>query len=147
MSEKTGQCMCGAVTFTARNVPDRFNACYCEMCRRWTGGRFMGVHLATDDVTLTGTDAIQTIKSSPWAERAFCGKCGSALWYKQSEGPDADHYSISAGLFDDTSDMTLSKEYFSDCATSIHQTPSTTRKYTRAETFALFAPSDEGKPE
>ncbi len=38
--------------------------------------------IETEDFALSGEAAISTYQSSEWAERAFCSKCGSGLWYK-----------------------------------------------------------------
>ena len=38
--------------------------------------------LEADRFTLEGEGHIATYQSSDWAERAFCAKCGSHLWYK-----------------------------------------------------------------
>ena len=37
MERKTGQCLCGAVTFSA-DVAAEIQACHCTQCQRWTGG-------------------------------------------------------------------------------------------------------------
>ena len=34
----SGGCLCGAVRFTATDVPTEASVCHCEMCRRWSGG-------------------------------------------------------------------------------------------------------------
>ncbi|WP_299937256.1 GFA family protein [uncultured Pelagimonas sp.] len=149
MSEKTGQCLCGAVKLTAKNVPSTFNICYCDMCKRWAGGRWMGLHVPKGDLAVTGMDAVTTIVSSDWAERAFCNTCGSSLWYKLTEGPYADACSISVGLLDDTSDLTLKNEYYTDRKTCAYDFPKGRKQLTEAEVLALFAPTDaeEGEPE
>jgi hypothetical protein len=33
-----GQCLCGAVTLTAKHVVPQFHVCHYSMCRRWNGG-------------------------------------------------------------------------------------------------------------
>lgn len=38
--------------------------------------------IEADDFSLSGEEHISTYQSSDWAERAFCKKCGSNLWYK-----------------------------------------------------------------
>lgn len=145
MSDKTGKCMCGAVSFTARNVPAEFGGCYCDMCRRWAGSRFNGVHVAHDDLQLSGRDHVQVVKSSDWAERAFCNKCGSALWYHLTEGPYANGVSLSVGLFDDPSGMTLKREYYVDRKTCLHQLPENRVQMTEAEVITMFVPADKGE--
>lgn len=139
--------MCGAVTFVARNVPVDFGACNCDMCRRWSGGRWMGVHVGRDDLEISGLDAITTFKSSDWAERAFCAKCGSSLWYHVTQGAYSDVVSIGVGLLDDTSDMTAAREFFVDCKTAAYTFPEDRIQMTKAEVFAMFARLEEGEPQ
>jgi hypothetical protein len=138
--------MCGAVRFTVRDVPTGFGACNCDMCRRWSGGRWMGVHVARKNLTITGEDAIKTYRSSPWAERAFCGTCGSNLWYRLTEGPDADSVSISVGMLNETDDMKLTHEYYTDRNTGAYDFPEDRIQMTEAEVIAMFAPTEEGEP-
>ena len=49
--------------------------------------------------------------SSDWAERGFCGHCGSALFYRLKATGDL---MVSVGLFDDPSAFTLASEIFVD---------------------------------
>ncbi|MEP2532635.1 GFA family protein [Shimia sp.] len=130
---KTGQCMCGAVTFAVKDTPAKFNSCYCDMCRRWTGSRFLGVPLKQADLSVADMSAVSTIQSSDWAERGFCNRCGTALWYKAL---GTDRINLSAGLFDDTDDLTLEREFFVDQKTCVHAFPETRIQLTRAETIA-----------
>lgn len=141
----TGQCMCGAVKFTARDVPTEFTACNCDMCRRWTGSRFLGAHMPRENITITGEDAITTIQSSQWAQRNFCTKCGSALWYNFVAGPEAGGISLSVGLLNNADGMTLAQEYFVDFKTSIHALPEDRIQMTEAEVLAMFAPNPTQK--
>ncbi len=149
MSEKTGQCLCGAVKLTAKNVPSTFNICYCDMCKRWAGGRFMGLHVAKDDLNITGGDSVTEAVTSDWAKRAFCNTCGSSLWYEVTDGPYVGGRSICVGLLDDTSDLTLGTEYYTDRKTRAYDFPEGRKQLTEAEVLALFAPTDaeEGEPE
>ncbi len=39
----TGQCLCGAVKFTARDVPHQVGTCHCGQCRRWASGPYFAV--------------------------------------------------------------------------------------------------------
>jgi hypothetical protein len=138
--------MCGAIEIAARNVPQIFGACHCDMCKRWTGNTFNGVSVAHADLTLTGADAMKVIKSSDWAERAFCGSCGSPIWYRVTEdGPYSKTVSLAIGLLDDWDGMTLGHAFYTDRKTSVHVRPEGCKDYTEAETLAMFAPADEGE--
>jgi len=35
--ERTGRCLCGAISYTAKADAPRLSACHCDMCRRWCG--------------------------------------------------------------------------------------------------------------
>lgn len=113
-SERTGRCLCGAVRFRAARVEDDLGACWCDMCRRWAGGPFIAV--TARGVTFEGAEAIRTHASSDWAERAFCGTCGSTLYFRvTAPGPHGDGaYELAIGLFDDTSGMRLTQEIYVD---------------------------------
>ncbi|MFV2089417.1 MAG: GFA family protein [Pseudomonadales bacterium] len=101
--------MCGAVTFTAREVGHHVHACHCSMCRRWTGSPMMAAEAA--GVEFTGTENIGRYDSSEWAERGFCSRCGTSLFYRLKA---ADKYIMSIGAFDDQSAFELVGEIYID---------------------------------
>ncbi len=117
MAGTTGQCMCGAVRFTLAEPPVRFGACHCEMCRRWTGSAFMDFDVPATGVTWQGEAQIRALQSSEKAERTWCGRCGSTLYYRVRGGPHDGAYSISVGLLDDASDLDFEREIFVDTMT------------------------------
>lgn len=113
--DRTGKCMCGAVHFVIRDLDTTFAACHCKMCQRWAGSAFMGLTVPADTITIKGIENIDRFQSSEWAERAWCNKCGSNIWYQvTAEGPYAGAYHIAAGLLDDTSGLEITREYFVD---------------------------------
>jgi len=115
MVEKTGGCMCGAVRFTATDVPDTYGICHCEMCRRWTGSALLGVTVPTANITWSNEAQIGVLQSSDWAERAWCRRCGTPLYYRVTEkGNWFGGTEIPIGLFDDPNGFTLSNEIYID---------------------------------
>lgn len=115
MSARTGQCLCGAVRFSATEVPDQFGACHCEMCRRWTGSALLGVTVPQSAVTWEGAEHIRKVQSSSWAERAFCGTCGTGLYYHvTAEGPYRATIELPIGIFDDPNGFAFSNEIYID---------------------------------
>jgi hypothetical protein len=147
MTELKGGCMCGAVRFTASNVPEKFGACHCEMCRRWAGSAFLGVSVAEADVAFSGQENISILQSSEWAERAWCNACGTGLWYRVTApgGPLSGKYELPVGLFDSTDGMTLVSEIFIDCKSGAFAFAGDTKKLTRAEVMARYGVNfDEG---
>jgi hypothetical protein len=143
MGDKTGQCMCGAVKFTLRDVKTEFGACHCEMCQRWAGSALLAITVPPETVTFDGGENVQTFQSSEWAERGWCGKCGSGMWYRvTSPGPYGGTYHMPIGLLDDASGMTLTSEIFVDVKSPAFSYAGDTKKMTGAEVMAQFAPPE-----
>ena len=105
----TGKCLCGAVSITVTAMHAEVDICHCEMCRRWGGAFYAGVK--GDAVEVTGQAAITTYVSSRWAERAFCGTCGSNLWYCFTP---TGHRSFLAGLFELPPGFGIEQQIFID---------------------------------
>ncbi len=105
-----GHCLCGAVTISAVSTKPHLEACHCEMCRRWCGSAYLAVQ-SDSDVSISGEEHVRRYQSSAWAERGFCSKCGSNLFYRFLP---TDSYSFLAGLFDDVDGMMLGEEIFVD---------------------------------
>ena len=105
----TGRCLCGAVSFDAQGVEQDLHGCHCSMCRRWSGGPALAV--SVESVTFKGGEHIQRYDSSEWAERGFCRRCGSNLFYRLKA---QDHYILQLGAFDDQSGFRLVGEIFID---------------------------------
>ncbi len=138
MTGRTGQCMCGAVRFTATDLGE-FGVCHCEMCRRWTGSALFGVTVPETAMRIDQGDAIVARRSSDWATRSFCGSCGSPLWYRLDSGVDGTgDYEVALGLFDDPNGFTLEQEIFIDCKPDSYALAGDHKRMTRAEAFAAF---------
>lgn len=96
MQDKTGRCLCGAVTIAVRGKLGPVSYCHCSQCRRQTGLYYATTDALITDVEITGRDSIGTFRASADAERAFCRLCGSALYWK---GDGEGRISLLAGLF------------------------------------------------
>ena len=107
--ELTGSCICGAVKISATAKEPHVAACHCDMCRRWSAGPFLEITCQT--VAFEEEENVGRIRSSDWAERGFCIKCGSNLFYHVIDSGD---YQVSAGLFDDQSMFQMSLQVFTD---------------------------------
>jgi len=136
--DRQGKCLCGAVTFTAKDVSCEGSACHCEMCRRWSGGPLMTVSVGS--IEWKNRAGLKTIASSTWAERGFCAECGSGLFYRLT-GPGRYHgmTSVALGTFDDQSDVTLTKEWYIDKKPAAYTLAGDRRRLTKAEVQTLFS--------
>ena len=129
----TGHCLCGAVTITVAGEHDpRVGACHCRMCQRWSGGLFLCFTAAAAAVTVQG--AVVRYRSSAFAERAFCPRCGSHLWFNDvQEGGEPRSYELMPGLFDAARSWPLRSEIYVDRAMACVQLAGDHRRKSRAD--------------
>ena len=80
----SGRCLCGDLRFDAQ-LPSKWMAhCHCSLCQRahgagvvtWVGFEAPRVHIHDPEGRLTW------FESSPGAERGFCSRCGSTLFFR-----------------------------------------------------------------
>ena len=127
--------MCGAVTYTA-DLEARLTACHCSMCRRWSSGPFLAAGPA--EVEFSGQENISVIASSSWAERGFCSKCGSALFYRISVGKLAGLTTVSFGTLDDQSGFEMVREWYCDLRPDAYAFEGERERLTTAQINAMF---------
>lgn len=109
-----GQCLCGAVKVRVDGAHvAAVGACHCRMCQRWNGMVFGVFSAGARAVTISGE--VTRHASSAFAERAFCGVCGSHLWMRDNDRPEAD-YELMPGLFADARDFPMISEIYIDRA-------------------------------
>lgn len=142
MGEKAGQkgrCLCGAVKYEVEEPVLSVGICHCDMCRRWAGGAWAVIH-CTGPVTFKGEEHIVRYESSDWAERGFCGKCGTTLFYSLR---GRDEYALSAGTLDDQASLKLNEQIFVDEKPVWYDFANKTGMLTGAEVFAKYAPDGD----
>jgi len=135
-AEGSGNCLCGAVTINVKNIGKSVGACHCDMCRKWGGGPLMAVDCGTD-VLFSGEENISVYNSSAWAERGFCKKCGSHLFYRLKENQQ---HMIPAGLFNSADLFIFDHQVFIDRKPTFYSFVNKTDNMTEAEVFAKYAP-------
>ena len=138
-AERRGSCLCGAVRVATKAPTKAVGACHCSMCRKWTGGPLLAIECGSE-VRFEGDDNISVFSSSDWAERGFCRKCGSNLFYRLKKGG---YYAISAGLLDDDKQLTFEHQVFIDEKPSYYSFANETKNMTGAEVFALYSSPQE----
>jgi hypothetical protein len=129
-----GHCLCGAVTLASPDARE-IGVCHCGFCRRWGGGPLLAVHCGPD-VTFEGGDQIAVYASSEWAERAFCRRCGTHLYYKLLATGE---YFVPAGVFD-TVDLELASQLYIDKKPSYYAFANATPMLTEQQVIAQYAP-------
>lgn len=135
--EVKGSCLCGAVTIDAKTMSKNVGACHCSTCRKWGGGPLLVVD-CKDEVSFSGSENISTFSSSDWAERGFCSKCGTHLFYRLKAN---NQYIMSAGLFDVEAQLIFDHQIFIDEKPGYYSFSNETTNMTGAEVFAQFSDS------
>jgi hypothetical protein len=88
------------------------------------------------DVEIEGEEHVTTFDSSEWAERGFCSKCGTHLYYRLKQSGQT---IVSAGLFDDQTGWTFDHQVFIDEKPDYYEFANRTHDLTGAEVFAKFS--------
>jgi len=107
------------------------------MCRKWTGGPLLTVSCGSD-VQFSGEENIGVYDSSAWAERGFCKKCGSGLFYRV-KGNQQHHMPI--GLFDNLEGITFEGQVFIDKKPDYYSFANETENMTETEAFEKWGVS------
>ncbi len=107
--EMTGGCLCGKVRYRAIGVESDYHVCHCGMCRRVSGGPGFATGVAA--LKFDNETDLGRYDSSDWAERGFCRRCGSTIFYRLKS---ADGYHLWIGTLDDQSKLRLVGEIFID---------------------------------
>lgn len=86
----TGQCHCGAISFTAVVDPKKVLVCHCEDCQQFSGGPFRAVlPTPVENVNLRGQAKhyVKVAASGNRRAQAFCGECGTQLYATEADVP------------------------------------------------------------
>ena len=79
-----GSCLCGKVTFKARNFALQIGHCHCVDCRKFHGAAFSTfVDVAAEDFEwLSGEQLVTDFTAENQSIRQFCSQCGSSLTFR-----------------------------------------------------------------
>ncbi|MCA9704856.1 MAG: GFA family protein, partial [Myxococcales bacterium] len=86
-------------------------------------------------------EAVGVVTSSAWAERGFCQRCGSGLFYRiTAQGAYHGSTTVAVGTLDDQRGLTLVKEWFIDKRPEVYALEGASGRecVTEAQVFAMF---------
>lgn len=105
----SGSCLCGAVQFALTPPLRPVILCHCRQCRKTSGHFCAATSVPHDRFDLRKDDGLVWFSSSPQAQRGFCGRCGSSLfWQPRGEA----RISIAAGALDGETGLGTSEQWF-----------------------------------
>jgi hypothetical protein len=104
-----GGCLCKGVRYQVTGPLRDIIACHCEQCRR-TSGHFAAMTSALRaNLVCTSSQSLRWFRSSESAERGFCDRCGSNLFWRLV---GSDSISITAGTLDAPTGLSIRKHIF-----------------------------------
>ncbi|MGG7644703.1 GFA family protein [Rhodovulum sp. YNF3179] len=105
----TGSCLCGAVAFEIEGPARPVTACHCGQCRKVSGHFWASTEVPRDRMRLTAETGLAWYRSSDFARRGFCSRCGATLFWEM-DGDD--RISVSGGALEAPTGLTLEKHIF-----------------------------------
>lgn len=93
MPDTQGQCLCGDLRFEADFPTEWVAHCHCSLCQRAHGAPVVTwVGFGTEAVTIDDPQArLRWYESTHGAERGFCSRCGSTLFFRSERWPGELH--------------------------------------------------------
>ena len=105
MTTLSGSCLCGGVEFEVTGALRDVVACHCTQCRKTSGHHVAATACDDDDLKFNKLDTLAWYRSSETAERGFCSRCGSSLFWRSS---GSNSTSIMSGTLDGKTGLRLS---------------------------------------
>jgi hypothetical protein len=96
MPNLTGRCLCGTVRYRLDSEPFDCGWCHCRTCQLSSGAPAMAfASVAFGDWVVTQGEAeMRRIRSSSFAERLSCGRCGTPLGIDYDIQPETFDFSV-----------------------------------------------------
>ncbi|MEP2784402.1 MAG: GFA family protein [Pseudoruegeria sp.] len=94
----TGRCYCGALSVSARALPDVVTYCHCNTCRRLSGAPVSVFAAFAEDAVAVSPVSGLSKRMFGTVERAFCTECGTQIYATYDYLPDQVY--LPTGLLD-----------------------------------------------
>jgi hypothetical protein len=97
----TGGCLCGGVRFEVDEPPISAGYCHCTRCQRRTGtAASVQARIVPGSLRIvSGEELVRAFEPEDGFPKEFCSACGSALWSRNPDNPDA--LIVRMGAFDE----------------------------------------------
>ncbi|TGT71002.1 GFA family protein [bacterium M00.F.Ca.ET.159.01.1.1] len=108
-SMSSGHCLCEGVRYEIAGELAQPIACHCTQCARTSGNFAVMAACGSADIRLLASSTLRWYRSSDKAERGFCSRCGSNLFWRAAPGSET---FVAAGTLDPPTGLRLSKHIF-----------------------------------
>lgn len=105
-----GSCLCGGVRYELSGDLRNSVACHCVQCRKTSGHYVSATQVGPEQMHITHGETLTWFQSSPQAQRGFCNRCGSSLFWRHEIDNGA--VSVMSGTLDGATGITTEKHIF-----------------------------------
>lgn len=118
MTERTGRCLCGSVSFKLTAEPVATRICWCRDCQHLAGNGTVNMLVPTEALAVAGVVSGYASRADSGNEitRQFCPRCGTHLFAMSSARPQ--FRVVRVGNLDDPSSVQPSVNIWADSAPS-----------------------------
>jgi len=95
------------VQFTLTGALRASVGCHCIQCRKTSGHYVSATQVGAGQLDVTADETLKWYQSSPHAERGFCNRCGSSLFWRHDA--DGGAVSVMSGTLDGATGITTAK--------------------------------------
>lgn len=108
MTQRTGRCLCGSVTFTLAADPLAVRVCWCRDCQHLAANGTVNLLVPAEALSVSGplAEHVKTAASGNQLTRQFCPTCGTHLFGISSGRPQ--FRVVRVGNLDEPSSVTPS---------------------------------------
>ncbi len=117
---RTGGCLCEGVRYTLSGDCRGVVNCFCTQCQKTSGHHFAATQVDNDQFVLDKDETLNWYQSSKIAERGFCNRCGSSLFWRTIGG---ETISITAGTIDKPTHLNTTANIFTKDMSDYHDLP------------------------
>lgn len=135
-----GSCLCKSVKFSFELKEKTFDSCHCSMCRTWGGGPALTV-ASKGSIIFEGEKNLKIFSSSDWAERGFCGECGTNIFYRLKD-PSHSFCNFNLGTIDNHKEFEFTSQIYIDSKPDNYSFSNKTKNLTEKEVIEAFGFSE-----
>ncbi len=106
----TGSCLCKSVTYEVSGPLRSSVACHCVQCRKTSGHYVSATQAPSGQLLITKDTTLIWYQSSEKAQRGFCNRCGSSLFWRHED--DGGAVSIMSGTLDGPTGLKTEKHIY-----------------------------------
>ncbi|HYD25061.1 MAG TPA: GFA family protein [Croceibacterium sp.] len=82
---RVGGCHCGEVRYAVEGDPVYHAVCHCDDCRASSGAPMVAWYAVKEEQFRLLSGEVTQFEGTPGAERSFCRRCGTGLFYRNAQ--------------------------------------------------------------